>query len=162
MTIEVDKQLNKFYLISEEIIPRAFKKTVEVKELINDDPNLKISDAVKQVGISRSAYYKYKDHIFPFYNPDQSTLHLNLELSEETYALSELFSELSRANAKVLTVNQNIPEEQRMYISVILDVTLMQMDIEQLLKRINQLDNVLTVKALPQNMVCRKENDDLH
>ncbi len=162
MTIEADKQTGKFYLISDEIIPRAFKKTIEVKELINDNPDLKISEAAKQVRISRSAYYKYKDHIFPFYNPDQNTLHLNLELADNNSALSELFDELSRIDAKILTVNKNLPENNRTNVSLILDVAVIPMNVEHLLKRIIQLEYVLSVKALPQNIVSREENSDLH
>lgn len=55
-----------FYLIQGDVLPISIRKTLEVKRLL-DAGNVKtIHDAVEQVGISRSVYYKYKDKIFPF------------------------------------------------------------------------------------------------
>ena len=39
-------------------------KVVEVKELLRMQPSKGISDAVREIGISRSTFYKYKDYIF--------------------------------------------------------------------------------------------------
>ena len=55
-----DKQ---FYLVDLQILPEAIKKTIKVKELLKDGTCGSINEAVRKVEISRSAYYKYKDHV---------------------------------------------------------------------------------------------------
>ena len=55
----------KFYLVSEDILPEAIKKTIKVKELLKHHQGQTIHEAVQKMDLSRSAYYKYKDHVFP-------------------------------------------------------------------------------------------------
>ena len=55
-----------FYLVREEILPEAIKKTIKVKEILKRGEIRTINEPLKN-GLSRSAYYKYKDYVFPFY-----------------------------------------------------------------------------------------------
>ena len=50
-----------FYLVREEILPEAIKKTIKVKEILKRGEIRTINEAVEKMGLSRSAYYKYKD-----------------------------------------------------------------------------------------------------
>ena len=56
-----------YYLVKEDILPSAIKKTIKVKEMLRRHDNMTINDAVSKMGLSRSAYYKYKDFVLPFY-----------------------------------------------------------------------------------------------
>ncbi|HBW37274.1 MAG TPA: ACT domain-containing protein, partial [Desulfosporosinus sp.] len=55
-----------FLMVSKSILPEAILKTAQVKELLVKGDVETINDAVERVGLSRSAYYKYKDGVFPF------------------------------------------------------------------------------------------------
>ena len=55
-----------YLLVNAQVLPSTFTKVVEVKNLLSKG-NCTVNEAVKQVGISRSAYYKYKDYVVPFY-----------------------------------------------------------------------------------------------
>jgi ACT domain-containing protein len=55
-----------FYLVREEILPEAIKKTIKVKELLKRGEARTINEAVEKMELSRSAYYKYKDYVFRF------------------------------------------------------------------------------------------------
>ena len=71
-----------FYLVREEILPEAIKKTIKVKEILKRGEVKTINEAVEKMGLSRSAYYKYKDYVFPFYEASKDkiiTLSLLLE-----------------------------------------------------------------------------------
>lgn len=59
---------SEFYLVREEILPEAIKKTIMVKEILKRGKMRTVNEAVAKVGLSRSAYYKYKDYVFPFYD----------------------------------------------------------------------------------------------
>lgn len=61
-------------------------------------------------GISRSAFYKYKDAVFP-YDAERSgsILTLHLILRDRPGVLSSVLSSFAAAGVNILTVNQNIP-----------------------------------------------------
>ena len=58
---------DKFYLVQEDILPEAIKKTIKVKEILKLGEVKTINEAVEKMDLSRSAYYKYKDYVFPFF-----------------------------------------------------------------------------------------------
>ncbi|MDU3214015.1 MAG: ACT domain-containing protein [Staphylococcus epidermidis] len=61
----VNKDNRKFYLIREDVLPESVIKTLKVKDALKNNSNLSIYDAVKQFNLSRSAFYKYRETIFP-------------------------------------------------------------------------------------------------
>ncbi len=60
-----NKDNRKFYLIREDVLPESVIKTLKVKDTLKNNSNLSIYDAVKQFNLSRSAFYKYRETIFP-------------------------------------------------------------------------------------------------
>ncbi|HUS89997.1 MAG TPA: ACT domain-containing protein, partial [Desulfosporosinus sp.] len=67
MIFEIDRgdlvvgKTNDFLIVSKNILPEAILKTAKAKELLVKGDVYTINDAVERVGLSRSAYYKYKD-----------------------------------------------------------------------------------------------------
>ena len=61
------KDDKKFYIIDKSVLPEVFIKVMEVKNLLESKREKTVQDAVNKVGISRSAFYKYRDAIFPLY-----------------------------------------------------------------------------------------------
>lgn len=60
-----EKNVKKFYLIREDVLPESVIKTLQIKDALKENPELSIYEAVREFGLSRSAFYKYKDTIFP-------------------------------------------------------------------------------------------------
>jgi chorismate mutase len=56
----------RFYLVREDVLTESMLKTIEVKHLLSTGEATTIQEAVKKVGLSRSAFYKYRDTVFPF------------------------------------------------------------------------------------------------
>ena len=70
-------QNRQFYLVDFQILSEAIKKTIQTKELLKEGEAETINEAVKKTGISRSAYYKYKDHVAPALDmQDLSLIHI--------------------------------------------------------------------------------------
>ena len=63
-----------FFLVREEILPEAIKKTIRVKEMLKRGDARTINEAVERMELSRSAYYKYKDYVFPFYEASKNKI----------------------------------------------------------------------------------------
>ena len=65
---------SQYYLVAAEVLPKIFLKVAEANRLLRAGEVNTAGDAAKAVGISRSAYYKYRDAIQPF--TDMSTGHI--------------------------------------------------------------------------------------
>lgn len=99
-----------FYIVDVSVLPEIIIKVMEAKSLIETGKEKTVQEAVSKVGISRSAYYKYKDSVFPFYDSSQGrtfTLALNLDNSPGT--LSSVINTVAKSGANILTINQTIP-----------------------------------------------------
>ena len=58
----------KFYLVAADALPEVFLRVAEAKRMLQVGEAATVGDAARQVGISRSAFYKYKDAVQPFQN----------------------------------------------------------------------------------------------
>src|SRR5699024_2547350 len=90
-------------LVDARVLPAVFGKVMEAKKLISKGIAKSSTEACRMVGISRSAFYKYRDSVF-FYeeqNP-KKTVTLYLKLSDEPGVLSSVLSALYRHHANVL------------------------------------------------------------
>lgn len=97
-------------VVAADVLPEMIVKTLEVKKLLATGEIKSSAAACKTVGISRSAYYKYKDKVY-FYDEHmtQSVVTLSAVLKDEPGALSGVISSLHSLQANILTVNQSIP-----------------------------------------------------
>ena len=84
-------------LVSEEVLPAVFGRVVEAKRLLAVGRVKNLSEAAKASGISRSALYKYKDHVFTYDQTiDQSVITVNVYLEDRPGVLSALIDRFSR------------------------------------------------------------------
>ena len=56
--------LENYLIVHKSILPDYYEKVLQARKLMDSGKVREVSQAVKQVGISRSTYYKYKDYIF--------------------------------------------------------------------------------------------------
>ncbi|SDY46915.1 chorismate mutase [Evansella caseinilytica] len=143
------KRTDQFYLVREDMLPEAMLKTVRVKELLDSGKCEKINTAVKQVDLSRSAFYKYKDGIFPFHTMlKEKIITLSIYLEDRSGALSKLLSLIAQTGANVLTINQTIPLQGKATITLSIETAAMNADVSVLLNKIEQLDSVVKVELI--------------
>lgn len=134
------------FLVSAQVLPAVFGRVVEAKRLLAVGRVKSLSEAAKATGISRSALYKYKDHVFPYDgNIDQSVVTVSVYLEDRPGVLSALIDCFSREGANILTVNQNIPADGVAPASVSARLGT-DSRVEDLLDRIRALDGVVEAK----------------
>lgn len=144
-----NEQNEKFYLVREDVLPEAMKKTLDAKELIERKKADSVWDAVKQVDLSRSAFYKYRDTVFPFHTVvKERIITLFFHLEDRSGTLSELLRVVAEAGGNVLTIHQTIPLQGRANVTLSLNVTGMRVGLDELLQRLKQLEFVDTVEVL--------------
>lgn len=101
---------NEYYLVKSEVLPEVFIKVMDVKRLLSSGRASSVNEAVKLVGISRSAYYKYRDSILPFYETTAGyVVTLSFVIENLAGILAAILACLAEHKANVLTINQGIP-----------------------------------------------------
>ena len=104
-----DDKEHKFYLVREDILPEAIKKTIKVKEILKRHQTRTINEAVQMMDLSRSAYYKYKDYVSPFYDVTQGKIvTLSVMIFDRPGELSQVLNTVAANNGSILTINQGI------------------------------------------------------
>ena len=145
------KENSKFYLVDLSILPEAIKKTIQAKEMLKQGNAETINDAVKKTGLSRSAYYKYKDYVFPFYEASQNKIvTLTFLLEHKKGVLSSLLNTISNDSGSVLTINQGIPLQGVANATVSIETVNLAVDLEALLDKLRMVDGVKRLEVLGQ------------
>ena len=103
--------MNSTYLmVDSKIVPGIYLKVVEAKAKIASGKFKSTNDAIREVGISRSTFYKYKDYVFACSELERDKLvSLGFTLDDIPGVLSAILNILAENHASVLTINQNIP-----------------------------------------------------
>ena len=104
------KNGERYYVVRENILPEALVKTVQVKELLAKGTVKTVHEAVEIAGISRSAYYKYKDGIDSLDElQKEKIITISLDLFHRSGILSKVLSLVAQFGGNVLTISQTIP-----------------------------------------------------
>lgn len=132
-----------FLLVDSSVLPEVFTKIIEVKKIISKGLVKTVNDAVKEAGISRSAYYKYKDYVFPFYETTRGKVITLLFVVEDfSGILSCIINQIASAKANILTINQNIPINGLADVTISIETTGMVIEIKDLMDEIGKIEGV--------------------
>lgn len=138
-----------FYLVREEILPEAIKKTIRVKEMLKSGEAKTVNKAVAMGNLSRSAYYKYKDYVFPFFEASRNKiLAINLMLSHRPGVLSSVLNTISEDRGNVLTINQGIPQQGVASVALTIETASLTIDLEALLDKLRMVAGVKRLEIL--------------
>lgn len=139
----------KFYLVRADILPAAILKTAQVKDMISKNKVETINQAVDKVGLSRSAFYKYKDGIFPLQDSILSTIvSLSMLLEHKAGILSQVLNTVAMAKANILTINQNIPLQGVGHLTISVEIANMCISLDELLKNLSDLAGVEKIELI--------------
>lgn len=100
----------RYYLVREDILPEAVVKTVKAKQLLAAGEVKTVHEAAERVELSRSAFYKYKDGIFPLNQLERERIvTISLDLDHRSGILSKVLGSVANFEGNVLTIHQTIP-----------------------------------------------------
>ena len=100
-----------YLLIDSQVLPDVFLKVVRAKEMLARGTVTSAAMAARAGGISRSAFYKYKDSVELFDRGGGSMITLYFSLADEPGVLSAVLGCIYDAGANILTINQNLPAD---------------------------------------------------
>ena len=139
-----------FIVVDSCVLPDIFEKVLLVKKLIASGKEKSSASACKAVGISRSAFYKYKDYVYSYEEKlTQRIISISTVLHDEPGILAGFISHLHSLNANILTVNQSIPVDGVASVTISLRLTENSHDIMGLKNILSRLRGVVELKIIP-------------
>ena len=134
-------------IVDSEVLPSVFPKVLEIKKMLKTGEAKTVTDAAHAVGISRSAFYKYKDCVFPFRDM-KGILTLSFELMDIAGILSEILHVMAKAKCNILTINQNIPVNGVANITISVQNDDENFSVEKFLKKFDKIDGIQSMHVL--------------
>lgn len=139
----------KYYIVSADALPEVFLKVAEAKRMLQVGEAATVGEAARQVGISRSAFYKYKDAVMPF--NDMMSGHIvtfQSILRDEPGVLSAILNIFAASGANILTINQSIPGNGCAAVTVGAETSGLQEPLDELLRQLNEVEGVVQFEVL--------------
>lgn len=142
-------QAPKYYIVEASALPTIFLKVAEAKRMLQTGEASTVNDAARKTGISRSAFYKYKDSIHPF----QDMLHgrivtFQILLKDEPGALSGVLNVFSGCGSNILTINQSIPANGCAVVTASAETSALDLSLDSLLGAVRAFPYVLKCEIL--------------
>ena len=139
----------KYYIVAADALPEIFIKVAEAKRMMQTGEVDTVGAATKLAGISRSAFYKYKDSVQPF--NDMKSEHIitfYAMLKDTAGVLSRVLGVFASSGANILTINQSIPTNGCAALTISAETSDMEESLEQLLTQVSNLDGVVKFEIL--------------
>ena len=141
---------NKSFLIIEaRVLPEIFVKILETKRLVESGKCRTVQEAVREAGISRSAFYKYKDSVFALSDVRGRSLTLAMNLENSPGLLSATLNVFAQAGVNILTINQTIPINDIANITVTLET--LSSDISDIMEKLREIPGIIDLKILARD-----------
>ncbi|WP_028561845.1 ACT domain-containing protein [Paenibacillus pinihumi] len=142
---------DRYYVVREDILPEGIVKTIQVKEMLRRGEAATVNEAVERVGLSRSAFYKYKDAISTFDQLDRERIvTISMDLQHRSGVLSKVLGLVAGFEGNVLTIHQSIPLQGLANVVISVDTALMNTSLTELLQSIRAQDGVSRASVVGQ------------
>ena len=138
-----------YYIVEADALPEIFRKVVEARRMLDTGEAETVNQAVQLTGISRSAFYKYKDAVQPF--NDMKAEHIitfYCMLKDNTGVLSSVLSVFATSGANILTINQGLPINGCAVVTVNAETSGLRGSLQELLAQLNEAEGVLRGEIL--------------
>ena len=126
------------------ILPEVYRKVLTAKKYLATGKAASVKEAAQLAGISRSAYYKYKDAIFEYGTSESDEVAtVKARLQDSAGVLSSFIGAISRVGGNVLSVNQSLPQDGAADVTVTVRIADLSVEPARLPALLEQLDGVV-------------------
>lgn len=137
-----------YLLVNSKILPAVFEGVIKAKEYLKNGTASNNSQAAKLAGISRSAFYKYRDYVFKYDSSDSQTINLAAILSDRAGVFSAMTKLLYENGANIITVNQDTPVNGTAAVTLAVKSDNTLITIDALLKKLQDVDGIISIKEV--------------
>ena len=140
---------SKLYIVEGDMLPEVFIKVCEAKEYLETGEASTVAEAVQKAGISRSAFYKYKDAISPFRDMKRDqVLTLSILMHDRPGALSSVLAIFATNRINILTINQSISANGAAMVTLSMIADAMSISVDELKAQVEALSSVMRLELL--------------
>ena len=139
----------KYYIVAANALPEVFIKVAEAKRMMQTGEADTVGNATRKAGISRSAFYKYKDSVQPF--NDMKAEHIITfygMLKDNTGVLSRVLGIFASSGANILTINQSIPTNGCAAVTISAETSGMEQTLESLIAAASAVEGVIRFEIM--------------
>lgn len=146
-----------YLLVRADALPDVLLRTLAAKELITSGECRTVREAVARVGMSRSAFYKYRDSVERAGMPGQEPIvaTLSLLLSHRAGVLSRVLQLIAAASGNIRTINQSAPVNGAAPVLITFESAALSISLADLLGRLQRLDGVVKAELLKGQVAAR-------
>ncbi len=145
----MSQQRSKLYIVEGNMLPEVFIKVCEAKEFLETGACATVAEAVVKAGISRSAFYKYKDAITPFRDIKRDqVLTLSILMHDRPGALSAVLAIFADNHVNILTINQSISANGAAMVTLSIMADAMSISLDELRAQVEALSAVMRLELL--------------
>jgi chorismate mutase len=142
-------QTPRYYIVEAEALPEVFLKVAEAKRMMETGEASTVNAAARKVGISRSAFYKYRDVIRPFQDMLQGRIvTVQIMLRDEPGVLSAVLNLFAEMGGNILTINQAIPGGGSAAVTIGVETSGLNGTMEEMLEAIGNVNGVIRCHIL--------------
>ena len=139
----------KYYIVEASALPEVFLKVSEAKRLLSVGEASTVNEATKMTGISRSAFYKFRDAVLPFQNMMTGRIiTFQLLLHDSPGALSGLLSVFALYRANIITINSIVPTNGCAVVTISAETMHLTASLEELLRVLREEKCVIKADIL--------------
>lgn len=139
----------KYYIVEASALPEVFLKVAEAKRLLQTGEASTVNDATRITGISRSAFYKYRDAVLPFQNMMTGRIiTFQFMLQDQKGLLSTLLTVFADHKANIQTINSIVPTNSCALVTITAETIDIDIPLEELLRKTSQLPGIIKAEVL--------------
>ena len=139
----------KYYIVEASALPEVFVKVAEAKRLLSVGEASTVGEATQMTGISRSAFYKYRDAVLPFQNMMTGRIiTFQLLLHDAPGILSGLLQTFAELKANIITINSIVPTNGTAVVTISAETMNLAVSLEEMLRMLRQNSGIIKAEIL--------------
>ncbi len=139
----------KYYIVEASALPEVFVKVAEAKRLLSVGEASTVGEATQMTGISRSAFYKYRDAVLPFQNMMTGRIiTFQLLLHDAPGILSGLLQTFAELKANIITINSIVPTNGTAVVTISAETMDLTVSLEEMLRMLRQNSGIIKAEIL--------------
>lgn len=139
----------KYYIVDAAALPEIFVRVAQAKQMLSTGEAKTVNEAAQRSGISRSAYYKYRDAVLPFQNMMTGrVLTYQFILQDEQGLLSRLLDTFAARGANIRTINSIAPSGGTAIVTISAETLDLTVQAEGFLNELRQIRGVIKAEVI--------------
>ena len=141
--------VHQYYIVDSSVLPEVFIKVAETKRLLQTGEAATVNDATQMTGISRSAFYKYRDAVLPLQTMMTGrVITFQFLMHDRKGQLASLLNIFTQCKANILTINSIVPTNGCAIVTISAETMDLSLPLEDLLRLLRQAQGVIKADIL--------------